>query len=122
MFTDEASKKMFAEREEAAGAVRPQQGSGRLLAAQQGQTADGFKTNADGAASGTFQNNMPIDQAVRLRDTHGKGMTDDEIRTAIQQAKALKHFADSDPGGFNSPQFNNDVFEITRAATIANNG
>lgn len=117
---DEETKKMFElnkkKLDEQYNRNKVQEGSS---AAQAGKTADGFATNKDGAASGTFQNNMPIDQAVRLRDTHGKGMTDDEIRTGIQQSAALKHFADSDPGGFNSPQFSNDVFEITRAANIA---
>lgn len=112
---DEASKKMFAEN----AAKLTEQYNRNKVGGDPSLTADGFKKNADGSAQGQFTNTLPIDQAVRLRDTQGKGMTDAEISTAIQQANALRQFAATGPAGINSTQFSKDVSEISNAANIA---
>lgn len=61
-------------------------GNDRITSTDPTKTVDGFKKNADGSASGTFENTLPIDLATQLQQTGGKGMSADDITTAITQA------------------------------------
>jgi len=55
------------------------------------RTSDGFQTNKDGSAKGTFTNTLPLDQAYRLLDASKSGraidMTQAEYDAAVKQAK-----------------------------------
>lgn len=75
---------------------------GRQTAAMEKQrlTADGFKTNKDGSAAGTFNNNLPVDRAFAL--ANGEAMSIEEAAAAFQQAKNayedMQSFARLSPG------------------------
>lgn len=62
-------------------------------AAAAAKTADGFRTNADGSAAGTFNNNLPVDQAFALVEKRNKGTLAasdlESARAAFAQAEAM---------------------------------
>lgn len=86
------------------------------------KTADGFTKNADGSAAGTFNNTLPLDQAQRLKDTGGTGMSEDDTRTAIDQAQKayqdMQAFLKLNPGGA-STDYIQSVTALMNAANVA---
>lgn len=85
-------------------------------------TADGFAKNADGSAAGQFNNTLGMDQAARLRDFGSKGMTQEEIKTAIAQAtnvfQDMQAFVKLNPGAA-SADYIQSVQAMMNAANVA---
>lgn len=69
----------------------------------QNKTADGFKKNKDGSASGQFNNNLPVNQAFAIVDKARDGMLNagdlQAAQAGVQQAKNAKAWLDAIPQG-----------------------
>lgn len=91
----------------------------RPTGAPAGQTADGFKAGADGAASGTFNNLLPVDQAFALAE--GRVTDLQQATIAMQQAenafRDMEAFTKLSPGA-SSIEYQNSTRQLyTRART-----
>jgi tape measure domain-containing protein len=94
----------------------------RKKAAEGSKTSDGFKTNADGSAAGTFGNGLPVDQAYNLVNSGGKGFSVEDAKAALAQAKAayddMQSFMKLNPGaaGLDYQQSTTALYNGARAA------
>jgi tape measure domain-containing protein len=96
------------------------------LVANTKTTADGFAKNADGSAAGTFNNNLPVDQAFGLVDSVKNGaqssFTPEQARAAFAQAEAafrdMQAFMKLNPGAasFEYQQSTTALYQGARAA------
>lgn len=86
------------------------------------KTADGFAKGSDGAASGTFTNNLPVDLAFKLKNSGGKGMSADEIEAAWKQAQNaftdMQAFTKQSPGA-SSIEYQQSTTELYVGARTA---
>lgn len=62
---------------------------------KQKTTSDGFATNKDGSAAGTFNNQLPVDKAFDVLQNGGAGKDFAYIQEAFQQAKNAKQLLDA---------------------------
>lgn len=62
-------------------------------------TSDGLPTNADGSASGTFTNTLPVDKAFDVMQNGIEGKTLEYIREAFKQAQNAQQFISNMPTG-----------------------
>lgn len=93
------------------------------VAKAQKLTGDGFATNPDGSAAGTFNNNMPTDMAFKVMQAANRGdysgLTLEDAKKAYEQARVAKEWIDALPAGRASAQAMTDAAGALNAARNA---
>jgi tape measure domain-containing protein len=123
--TGEAFRQTTADIERQAAALQTLYDKYRLVASAK-TTADGFAKNPDGSAAGTFNNNLPVDQAFALVNSVKGGaksdMTVEQARAALKQAKDafenMQAFTRDSPGS-SSMEYQQSTTALYQAARAA---
>lgn len=103
-----------------------QGGGGGTDSAPNGYTSDGFIANKDGSAAGTFNNNLPVDQAFAVLEAVNTGklsdVTKEQAQAAYKQALAAQNWMEGtmkvNPAAF-SFQAQQDTRAMVAAAMAA---